>query len=223
MSLYITGDIHRTTDISKLLSENFKISRSLTKDDILVVLGDWGAIWYGDERDNQILNWWEEQPWTTFVVLGNHCNYDAIEKLPIVEKFGSPARKVSNSVYIALSGNIYTLCGKRCLTINGAESIDKALRTEGLTWWPQEAITIEDCKRALSNISNQTPDYIFSHTGGSEVVKNLGFNAYNSDLLLDKILAAAPSASHFCGHYHGDKIVNERSRIVYDDIIMLGD
>ena len=85
--LLVTGDTHHDIDINKLTVKNFPFQKELTKNDVLVVLGDWGAIWYGNKKDNYMLKWWEQKPWTTFVVLGNHCNYEAIEKLPVDTAF----------------------------------------------------------------------------------------------------------------------------------------
>ena len=45
--IFVTGDIHRDYDIAKLNRKNFKIQSKLTKDDFLIVVGDFGACWYG--------------------------------------------------------------------------------------------------------------------------------------------------------------------------------
>ena len=40
-------------------------------------------------------------------------------------------------------GRCYNIQGKNILTIGGADSVDKFRRTEGLSWWKEEAITDE--------------------------------------------------------------------------------
>ena len=107
--LFLTGDIHRQADFAKLSFQKFPIQKDLDRSDIMVVLGDWGALWYGDERDNKWINNWDLKPWTTFVVYGNHDNYSALQKYPIVYKFGAAARKITDNIYVAESGNIYNL------------------------------------------------------------------------------------------------------------------
>ena len=96
--LFITGDIHQSIDIHKLNSFNFKIGNELTKDDILVIAGDAGLVWsYGAEakgEEKYWRDWINDKPWTTFCVLGNHEAYSLIEKFPIVEFCGAPARKL---------------------------------------------------------------------------------------------------------------------------------
>lgn len=156
------------------------------------------------------------------MVLGNHCNYKAIEKLPIDTVFGAPVRRVSNSVVIAETGNIYNLCGKKCLVVNGADSHDKDFRKEGISWWEQERITQDDINKALISLAQygDEVDFIFSHTGGTEVNRMLGFKPTHSDFMLDLVLNTADYDYAYCGHYHIDKLC-DKSRILYDDIMLI--
>ena len=224
--LFLCGDCHNDVDIHKLTTKKFPIQKELTKDDVMVVLGDWGAIWFGNSKDNYMINWWDNKPWTTFVVLGNHCNYNAIEKLPEVYKFGNSCYKAGNSIYIAKSGNIYTICGEKCLAINGADSYDRDRRTENINWWRQERITQDDYNNASISLAqnNDEIDFLFTHTGGSEVCRFLGFNPTPSDYWIDMIKETiSPDCryKHYCGHYHVDKIVYRNIRILYDDIVLV--
>ena len=222
--IFVCGDIHHENDIAKIQPQNFTIQKDLTKEDVLIVAGDWGGIWYNDYRNKNLLDWWELRNFTTLVVLGNHENYDVINKLRIIDKFGGKVRKVSDSVFIAERGEIYTINGKKILTLGGAESIDKQYRVEGYSWWEQESITQKDFNNALNNLEryNYDVDYFITHTGGSEVVKFLGFNIFPSDKYIDFILNSLPPRTrHYCGHYHVDMVVNLRSKILYDSIIEL--
>lgn len=226
--LFCTGDIHGTIDLHKLTTKCFPIQKELTKKDILVIMGDWGAIWAGNSKDDWLLDWWNDKPWTTFVVLGNHCNYNAIEKLPVITKFGAKVWTPRDSIFIAQTGNIYNLCGKKCLVVNGADSHDlynpdgTLYRTPHKSWWEQERITQDDINKALISLAqcNDEVDFIFSHTGGTEVNRMLGFKPTHSDFMLDLVLNTADYDQHFCGHYHVDKLC-DKSRILYDDILLI--
>ena len=44
--IYVTGDIHG--DVSRFSKKKFPEQKELTKDDIVMVLGDFGVIWWGD-------------------------------------------------------------------------------------------------------------------------------------------------------------------------------
>ena len=220
--IFVCGDIHHDHDIAKIQPQNFTIQKDLTKDDVLIVAGDWGGIWYYDYRNENLLEWWESRNFTTLVVDGNHENHTLISKLPTIERFGGKVRRVSESVFIAKRGEIYTINGKKILTLGGAESLDKACRVEGYSWWKDEEITKKDISCAFHNLKKYdfSIDYIISHTGGSEICRQLDFTPTISDYLLDKILTISIYKKHYLGHYHLDKLI-DKSRILYNDIIEL--
>lgn len=168
-----------------------------------------------------------DKPWTTFCVLGNHENYDRIEELPTTTFGGEMCYKVNDSIYYAMSGKVYDLCGQKCLVVNGADSHDifvdgKRYRHPHISWWEQEQITEEDVEIAKINIAkcHGTVDYVFSHTGGTKICNFLGFSPTISDKRLDRILDEVIYKEHFCGHYHVDMLTPD-GRILYDDIRMI--
>lgn len=223
--LFITGDIHQSIDIHKLSSSNFKIGNELTKDDILVIAGDAGLVWsYGAEakgEEKYWRNWLTNKNWTTFCTLGNHENYNLIETFPIVEFCGGKARKITDSIYYEIRGEIYNFNGKSYFSLGGADSIDKGFRKEGISWWSQEQITERDIINAKKNLRhyNYKIDYVLTHTGGSEVCRTLGFKPRQSDLMLDKVLERIEYKHRYIGHYHVDKIIDNKTRILFNDII----
>lgn len=219
---YITGDLHQSIDICKLAVHRFPIQKELDKSDVMIVCGDVGLVWDGSKEDKYWQKWLNGKNFTTFCCLGNHENFPLIETYPIVEIFGSKAREIQPSVFYAISGEIYTINGKKMLFINGADSHDKEWRTEGKSWWPQEQITEAEIDNALENLTvhNFQVDYIISHTGGSEICKQLGFAPTVSDEKLDKILEMVDYKKHYLGHYHINKWI-DNSRIIYNDIIEL--
>ena len=221
--VFITGDTHQSLDINKLNSKNFPLNSILTKDDILIVCGDWGCIWDGSGEDKYWQNWYEKKNFTTFVVLGNHENYDLIQNYPIVQFCGGRARKVSDSVYLEIRGEVYNFNGKTFLSFGGADSTDKHLRKEGESWWSGERITEEDLENARRNVKKYDYiDYVITHTGGSEVNRFIGFEPSESDKILDQILTEIKYGTHYCGHYHVD-LYYLNHRIIYDDVCELVD
>ena len=217
---YITGDLHQSIDICKLAVHRFPIQKELDKSDVMIVCGDVGLVWDGSKEDKYWQKWLNGKNFTTFCCLGNHENYNLINDYPIIEVFGGKAREIQPSIFYAISGEIYTINGKKMLFINGADSHDKEWRTEGKSWWPQEQITEAEIDNALENLTahNFQVDYIISHTGGSEICRQLGFMPTVSDKRFDKILEVTKYDKHCCGHYHTDKRI-DKSRIIYNDII----
>lgn len=226
--LFVTGDTHGGLDMSKLNSRHFKCN-DLTKEDILVIMGDAGFIWADSSQERFWQKFLNDKPWTTFCVLGNHENYDRVEQLPTTTFGGEECYQVSDSIYYAMTGKIYHLCGQDCLVMNGADSHDifidgKRYRHPHTSWWEQEQITEKDVEIAKTNLSvyRGTVDYVFSHTGGTKICNFLGFKSTVSDLMLDKVLNETIYKQHYCGHYHVDKVTPD-GIILYDDVRMIAD
>lgn len=70
--IFITGDLHGTKEIHKLDKKNFPIGESLTKNDYLIILGDFGLIWNNSKEEIYWRDWLNNKPWTTLFIDGNH-------------------------------------------------------------------------------------------------------------------------------------------------------
>jgi len=175
--LFLTGDLHGQIDISKLNSTLFPEQKNLTKDDYLIVLGDFGLIWCAEGSKNKKeedywVDWLNTRNYTTIVVLGNHENYDRIEKLPEVDMFGGKVLKYTDSIYVLKRGAIYDILGKTFFTMGGAQSIDKNIRTPKLTWWEQEIPSHAEFDAGLDALEghNNKVDYVITHTPPKRVI-----------------------------------------------------
>ena len=115
MEIYITGDLHG--DLRRFQPEIFYEQEGLTKEDLVLVAGDFGCVWHGDERDDEGLDWLEGRPFTTAFVTGNHENYDALRKYPLAEWRGGNVRRIRPSVILLERGQIFDLGGKRFFTM----------------------------------------------------------------------------------------------------------
>lgn len=51
MAVFITGDTHCPIDIKKLNFKNFPQGKNLTKDDYVIICGDFGGVWNGKRSD----------------------------------------------------------------------------------------------------------------------------------------------------------------------------
>lgn len=231
--IYITGDTHNSIDISNLSARDMKFFCKKQNVDYrainyALVLGDFGLPWYEcpvdedgihpvDPTDKYLLKWYNLKPFMTLAVMGNHDNYDMIEKLPEVEMFGSSVLKVSDRIFYLKRGEIYNIEGKSFLVLGGARSDDKASRTPHESWWEQEEWTEAEKSACISKIeaSSKKFDYVLSHTGttagivcwntyfqNEENQKGLRQNptvAFN-----DKIDSEITYEKWFFGHWHRD-------------------
>lgn len=230
MSIFVTGDTHGGIDIRKLHTKNFPESKSLTKDDYLIVVGDFG-IWK-DKKSQDFLQWINNKKFTVLFVEGNHEDYSYLKTFPIVDMFGNKVRKINDSVYQLMRGEIYTINGKRFFTFGGARSIDRfsACRQEGIDWFPEEECTYAEEYKALSNLSkyNNTVDYIITHTCASSTLDEIsllyGFYVEyydNQNKFFEELKNTLHYKGWIFGHFHQDLILNEKEVVLYNKIFNL--
>lgn len=77
MAVYVTGDTHGDW-MSRLKTSSFPEQKEMTKDDYVIILGDFG-LWDNSKREKYNLDWLEDKPFTTLFVSGNHENYDILD------------------------------------------------------------------------------------------------------------------------------------------------
>lgn len=239
--IYVTGDTHIPIDIHKLSSRIFTDQESMTKDDYLIVCGDFGLIFNYRETGFDVpscpedicwskeeLFWYEwlnEKPFTTLWVDGNHENYDRLKKYPVSEWYGGKVQKVSDSIIHLMRGQVYEIDGKRIFTLGGAQSHDRGTVTGTekkdihKIWWREELPSKNEYDEALKNLSrydNQV-DYVFSHEAPGNVLLNEGLTQNDVSNHLWQIYDLVDFKVWYCGHHHVDEQFG-RVRIIYDDI-----
>lgn len=229
--IFVTGDTHRKLDIKKLDLENFSEQKLLSRDDYLIITGDFGGVWTGDSGDDDILDYHENKSYTTLFIGGNHENYDALYTYPVVMWNGGPVHKIREHVLHLINGQIYEIGGKSFFVMGGATSVDKLFRIEHETWWKEEEPSDEDYKTAWDNLAmhGNRVDYIITHTVPESVRKSAftpikDFLEYESrvERFLDTVIQEVSYDKWFAGHIHIDReISNYNLRIIYNSIIVI--
>jgi len=240
--IFLTGDTHIPIDIKKLNSKNFPEGNELTKDDYVVVLGDFGLIWNPIQSDKEEVYWtkWlNDKPWTTLFVDGNHEAFSRIYKLPTEPKFGGNVGKVSDSIYHLKRGEIYNINNKSFFVMGGATSIDKLSRIEHISWWKEEVPSHSEMDYGLGKLEtyDNTINYILTHTGPTHCIESVldmhKFGVF--DTTPDKI--NDPTSKYFdhidsyvefdkwyFGHMHENWSSDDgKYNCLYEDIIELSD
>jgi hypothetical protein len=237
--IYITGDTH--SDFGRFSSKKWTTGRTLTKDDYVIICGDFGGLWNHpghmkyDSQEHE-LNWLNDKPWTTLWVDGNHENFNLIKDYPLVEKFGAPVHQIKSSIFHLRRGYIYLIDNKKFFTFGGAESIDKNMRRTDVSWWAEELPSIEEEQRGLDNLEKHQfeVDYVITHTAPRTVVSMLGYHSapmylidYSQIKFLDPTtkylehIAQTISFKHwYFGHFHEFKKLGKYTAI-YEQIIKL--
>lgn len=206
--LYITGDTHG----------NFERILKWTKDtkpnkdkDFLFILGDFGYIWDNKrtsfEKDN--LEFISCLPFTTLFIDGNHENHERLNSMRVVNFSGGKAHKVYDSIYHLMRGQVYEIAGKRIFTFGGASSIDKHLRTEGISWWKEEEFNYCEANTAYENLNNVgwEVDYVLTHSAPFSIRDKLfeGNKPSSTERMLEAMLRNIKFKRWYFGHYHIDK------------------
>lgn len=233
MAIYITGDTHGDIDISKLNGKSFEEGNALTKEDYLIICGDFGLVFqpYETKGERRLLNWLNDKPWTTLFVDGNHENFDRLLNYPKVEKFGGTLHQIMPSIYHLMRGEIYTIDEKSVFTFGGAFSHDRFYRKEYYSWWKQELPTKEECDYARKNLEkvHQKVDLIISHDAPGNVARRYGYNrscmgnGYDKNQVnildfLQEIYKTVEFKDWYCGHYHID-MDDENFHFMYNRIV----
>jgi len=234
MAIFLTGDTHGDTDIHKLSVKRWPEGIQLTKNDYLIILGDFGLVWDNTPQPSEIYwTWWlSNKPWTTLFVCGNHENHPRLYALEQVDMFGSKVGKVSDSIFHLKRGHIYTIEDKKFFVMGGAQSIDKPYRTEGKSWWPEEIPSWSEMDFGLQNLEqNQySVDYIIAHTAPSSIARmyleSLGLRTdYNekrdpTEKYLEHVCQSTQFKDFYCGHWHENKDFG-KYHMLYENIVRL--
>ena len=221
-------DLHGSIDISKLNTTNFPIQKELTKNDYIIVAGDFGLVWDGSKKDQYWLNWLHNKNFTTLFVEGNHENFDLLDNYPVAEWNGGKVHFINDSVIHLMRGQVYNINGTKIFTFGGADSIDKDHRTEGKSWWKRELPSNKEYEEGLDNLErhNWQVDYVISHDCSQSVFEKLMAGLWVKSLTpINKYFEVLEEKLEYrqwyFGHYHEDRWIDEKHRLIYNDIVML--
>lgn len=224
MSIYLTGDTHIPIDIRKLNTRNFPEQKTLTDKDYLIVLGDFGLLWHEDREYRYWKNWLDTRNFTTLWIDGNHENHTWISSLLVSEWNGGKVHKISDKIIHLMRGQIFELEGKSFFTFGGANSIDKGLRVQGVSWWPEEIPSRKEMEEGFENLEKHGwwVDYVLTHTCPKWIVPYMFPKAYlevdPTGNYLDYISRNAHYQHWYFGHWHESKTWNNSFTVLYNDI-----
>ena len=211
--IFITGDTHCDYDWHKLNTTNFPEQKNLTKDDYVIITGDFGGVWDQDKTDKYIIKTYEKRNFTTLFVDGNHENHDALDGFPVEEWHGGKIHRISNTVIHLMRGQVYEIGGKTFFTMGGAQSTDKIYRKEGISWWARELPSDEEYSEAISNLEKHDfkvnfivthcapEDYAYYYTDLDISRKINKMTTFLSGLITEHDISFD---GWYFGHYHED-------------------
>lgn len=220
---YITGDTHIPIDIQKLTFEDFPQQTLLNKNDYVIICGDFGGVWDDSEVRAGYLEWLNQRNFTTLFVDGNHENFDALNDMPVSLWNGGKIHYVRDNIIHLMRGQVFEIDGKSFFTMGGGNSVDKAFRVIHQSWWPQEMPSKSEYNTAVENLQkhNNKIDYIITHTAPTSIIQeNQLKDHYEEELtgFLQRIMNHVEFEKWFFGHFHQDKVFNDRFHLMYNKI-----
>ena len=126
--IYVTGDCHG--EFQKLGSKRFPEGSTLTKEDFVIICGDFGGVWCSEtdfvrkKTEDYWIRWLNEKPFTTLFVDGNHENHERLNQMPVSEWHGGRVHKLADSVMHLMRGELFEIGGRRVFAFGGASSHD---------------------------------------------------------------------------------------------------
>lgn len=234
MAVFVTGDTHSGAHIDGVYEWDERVGQGLSRDDLLVVAGDFGYPWDFSQAEEDEVYWLETRPYRVVFVDGNHENYDHWRSRPVKTWRGGRTQQIEDYSPIRrlCRGEVFTLGGSRVFTFGGAASVDRQWRTEGLDWWPDELPGEEEFAHARATLDacGWEVDYVITHTCASRLLgKTLypkeGWEHPARDRLTDFLDEVEERLSYrhwYFGHFHEDKDVDERHTLLFNEVVPLG-
>lgn len=229
MAVYITGDTHGYYQLlmDRLEANNYH----LTKEDILIIMGDFGFVWSFAENIDAFKKLSNES-FTVAFIDGNHEEFPLINSFPVSEWNGGKVHRIgiSENIIHLMRGQCFNIEGMSFFTMGGAYSIDKDTlpRKEGVDWFPEELPNNEEYRTASATLEkhNYKFDYILTHTVPDAALYELGFGPDYHDAELTGFLQWVYTHSEFkkwfAGHFHDEReLLNGNLKILYNDVIKL--
>ena len=217
--IYYTGDIHGSTLEIVTFCMRFKPS----KDDTIVILGDVGANYFGDFRDNKLKDEFFKLEPTIFCIHGNHeMRPETLITYREDQWHGGTVyvEEEFPNLFFAKDGEVYDLEGTKAIAIGGAYSVDKWYRLQrDLHWFPDEQPSDEikaRVEKKLNELSWQI-DAVFTHTCPYRYIPREAFMSCvdqstvdnSTELWLDTIEGKLNYNAWYCGHWHIDKRIDK--------------
>ena len=210
--IYVPGDCH--ADFTRFNTKIFPEQYEMTKDDYVIICGDFGGVWNRFEEnkhEKHWMDWLEDRPFTTLFCEGNHENFDRLYSYPIEKWNGGNVHKIRPSVIHLMRGQVFQLCGKKFFVFGGAKSHDidggildpeapdfkkkkKELdkewlpyRVNHISWWKEEMASKEEMEEGLRNLSqyNNEVDFIISHCCATSTQKQVVDKTFSADSMTD--------------------------------------
>lgn len=227
--VYLSGDTHGYLDIQKVIDffEIEPLQSKLTKEDILIILGDVGICWDNGKNDEWVRRELQKLPVTTLWLDGNHENFQLLSEYPVKEWHGGYVHRIGQDILHLMRGYCYEIQGQVFWIFGGGNSVDRNYRTQGVDWWPQEMPTMQEYNRGMDSLKahGYRVDYVLTHTAPRKVAERLVENIIPGEEklqhYLQKVAKLAVFKEWYFGHWHMDTVTDGKYFGLMERIVRL--
>ena len=205
-----------------------------TKEDKLIVTGDFGFVFHGGEAsiaERGKLDELAKKPYEILFVDGNHENFPALETYPEVIRYGAPVRQLRPNIFWLRRGYVYTIEDKTFFVMGGGYSLDKPRRMEYQricgqpVWFEEEMPSDAEYRRAIQTLQahSMTVDYILTHTAPQGIIQQVIYrppDPHEAELnrFLDWIYYSVTFKQWYFGHLHEDRNLYDLMIACFEDV-----
>lgn len=234
--IYVRGDTHG--EEFQFTEENMPGESAWTREDILIVTGDFGFVFQGEDRylsERNKLDALARKPYRILFADGNHEGFPFLSAYPQVELYGAPVRKIRENIFWLQRGYVYEIGGNSVFVMGGAHSMDKAFRVKYFQvcgekiWFEEELPCPEEYHRAVESLNRRGKkvDYIITHTAPRTIIPRIIHCApdmTDAELtgFLDWVYHEVEFRKWYFGHFHVDEQINDRMTACYTQVRILG-
>lgn len=224
--IYVTGDTHGTIDFDKLVWFSIAHPR-LSKNDYVIIAGDFGGV-FGPGSE-AMLDRFSALPMSILFVDGNHEDFPRLAAYPEEKWNGGRVHRVRQDILHLMRGQVFRLGSKTLFTFGGAESHDRAWRTEGINWWRAEKPSRADVREAVRNLDavGWEVDYVVTHSCDTYSLRIPPIlDCHRPEMAENRLLSLFEEwlryQHWYFGHYHCDGNLNSRKTVLFREVIPLG-
>ena len=229
--VYFLGDIHGR--VPRSIKNLQKTAEANNEHYAVILLGDVGTNYYGDERDNVLKDDLAKRKNLTFYCLrGNHEMRPKDYNIPIVLN-----EDVIQDVYqeeeyptinYLIDGKMYDFNGYEVLAIGGAYSVDKFYRlSNGWSWFANEQLTTKEMEAIFEYWKDDGyVDIVISHTCPFEwqptdlFLPEINQSTVDNtmEVWMEELANAVQWNIWLWGHYHADRIEAPHCEMFYYEV-----
>lgn len=219
--IYVTGDTHG--EEARWTKANLPVLNQLKEDDYVIVCGDFGYIFTGSRKENEFLDKLEKLKFTILFVDGNHEAFPLIASYPQEVWNGGKVHRIRKNILHLMRGQVFTIEGYRVFAMGGANSIDRCMREEGVSWWPEEMPSEAEYAEADENLkkAGYEVDYIITHAAPEDTMSM--FHPYHPDerkhnFYLEWVREHVKYRHWYFGHLHEDCDLWRHQTVLWFDV-----